>query len=29
MKKIKVLVVVWVIGGLITSLFFLMSKQLQ
>ena len=25
----KVLVVVWVIGGLITSLFFLMSKQLQ
>lgn len=29
MKKIKVLVVVWVIVGLITSLFFLMSKQLQ
>ena len=29
MKKIKVLVVVWVIGGLITSLFFLMSKLLQ
>ena len=28
-EKIKVLVVVWVIGGLITSLFFLMSKQLQ
>lgn len=29
MKKIKILIMAWLIGGIITSFFFIISKQLR